>query len=94
MDDVKKQHPLYFLLSYSYTTQFLYFTLVFTTITFQSPKGQVFVFKELLFFFFYRCMAIKGVSQKIAKVSTGQNSTDQRLDKPTALTRVTDLESL
>ena len=92
MDDVKKQHPLYFLLSYSYTPQFLYFTLGFTTITFQSPKGQVFVFKELLFF--YRCMAIKGVSQKIAKVSTGQNSTDQRLDKPTALTRVTDLESL
>ena len=39
-------------------------------------------------------MAIKGVSQKIAKVSTGQNSADQRLDKPTALTRVTDLESL
>ena len=92
MDDVKKQHPLYFLLSYSYTPQFLYFTLVFTTITFQSPKGQVFVFKELLFF--YGCMAIKGVSQKIAKVSTGQNSADQRLDKPTALTRVTDLESL
>ena len=52
--------PLYFLFNYSYTPQFLYFTLVFATITFQSPKnaGFCFLFKN---YFFYGCMAIRGV---------------------------------
>ena len=75
---MKKQHPppFYFLLSYSYTPQPLYFTSVSATITFQSPKGQDFVFKELLFLWMHDNK--RSLFLEIASFYE-QNSTYQRL---------------
>ena len=56
---------------------FLFYFSFFATITFQSPKGQVFVFKELLVF--YECMAIGVVYSEKSQSFYRKNSTYQRL---------------